>query len=161
MASIAVLPGVHPAGHREVDSFQPDASGEAQGCGVAGDQQSVPGHLRHHRQAGFRDEMRGVLAQLAAFDQRGDRRVPLHCRDDLLRPSLLGGELRQLQHDPDGDGVEVGVDEPAAVDAAGASDDLDVDPSRSRTPKRSSMTCFGSAKVSLTPRVKFLAFGVP
>ncbi len=42
-------------------------------------------------------------------------------------PALLGGERRQLQHDADGDRVEVGVDEGAAVDGAGAADDLDVD----------------------------------
>ena len=34
-------------------------------------------------------------------------------------------------------------------------------PSRSRTPKRSSITSFGRAKVSLTPSVKFFDWGVP
>ena len=66
----------------------------------------------------------------------------------------------QLQHDADGDRVEVGVDEAAAVDAAGAADDLDVDALAAAHPKRSSMTSFGSASVSFTPSVKFLAFGV-
>ena len=47
--------------------------------------------------------------------------------DDLLGPQLLGGELRQVQHDADGERVEVGVDEAAAGHAAGAADDLDVD----------------------------------
>ena len=54
--------------------------------------------------------------------------MALHRGDDVFRPCLLRSELGQLQDHADGDGVEVGVDEAAAVDTAGAADDLDVDP---------------------------------
>ncbi len=51
----------------------------------------------------------------------------LQVGDDLLGAEFLGGELRELQYDADGERVEVGVDEPAAVHPGGAAEDLDVD----------------------------------
>ena len=64
---------VHAAGHGEVDAFQPDAGGEAQRRGVAGNEQAVAGHPWHHRQPGFGDQVRGVLVHLAALHQWCDR----------------------------------------------------------------------------------------
>ena len=121
------LAGVHAAGHREVDAFQPDASGKAQRGGVAGDEHAVGGHLRHHLQPGLGNQVRAVLLQLAVLHQRCDGRVLLQRGDDLLGPLLLRAQLVELQHDADRDGVEVGVEEAAAVDTAGGADDLDVD----------------------------------
>ena len=43
------------------------------------------------------------------------------------RAGLLLAELRHLEHHAERDGVEVGVEERAAVHAGGAADDLDVD----------------------------------
>ncbi len=40
----------------------------------------VGGHLRHHRQPGLGDEVRRVLLDLAALDERGDGRVRLERR---------------------------------------------------------------------------------
>ncbi len=71
--------------------------------------------------------MRAVLDQFAALDQRMDRRVSLELGDDLLGTPAGGGEVGQGQHNPDRDRVKVGVDEPAAGDAAGTAEDLDVD----------------------------------
>ena len=102
-ASAVASPAYDAARHREVDALQPDAGGEAQRRGVAGDEHAVAGHLRHHRQAGLGDEVGRVLLDLAALDERGDRRVGLELGDDLLGPPLLGGQLGQLEHDADGD----------------------------------------------------------
>ena len=98
---------------------------------------------------------------VAALDQRGDRRVRLAARRcSSSGRTLRRGQLRQAEHHPDGDGVAVGVEEPAAGDAAGAADDLDVDALvRRAAPKRSSMTSRGSASISFTPSVKCSASG--
>src|SRR4051812_4834775 len=53
--------------------------------------------------------------------------MTLQSGDDVLWSRLLRGQGRHLQHDADGDGVEVGVDEPTTVDSARTTDDLDVD----------------------------------
>ena len=76
-ASIGRLAGGDAAGHGEVDTLEPDAGGEAQGRGVAGDEQPIARQLRHHRHAGLGDQVGGVLLDLAALDQRRDRRVGL------------------------------------------------------------------------------------
>ena len=72
----------------EVHALEPDAGGQAQRGGVAGDEQPVARQLGHHALAALGDEVGGVLLQLAALDERRDGRVGLEPGDDLLGPAL-------------------------------------------------------------------------
>ena len=68
---------------------------------------SRAGHPNH-----LGDEVGGVLLQLAAADERGDRRVLLQPGDQLLGPLCLGGQRRQREHEADAERVEVRVENP-------------------------------------------------
>ncbi len=78
---------------REVDALQPDPRGQAHRGRVPGDQHAVADQSRHGVVAALGDEVRAVLDQFAAFDQRMDRRVGLELGDDLLGTPAGGGEV--------------------------------------------------------------------
>ena len=88
---------------------------------------AIGDHARHHAEPGLWDEVRAVLLEFGSLHQRCDGRMALQPGDDLLGSLLLRGQLRQLQHHAHGERVDAGVDEAAAVHAAGAAEDLDVD----------------------------------
>ena len=79
---------------REVDAFEPDARCQAEPGRVPGDQQPVGGELGHGVVAAFGDQVRGVLLELAARDERCDRRMRLHRVDELLGPDARPSPAR-------------------------------------------------------------------
>ena len=122
------LAGGDPRPDGVVDPFEPQAGGQAQAGGVAGDQEPVGHQLGHGVVAALGDQVGGELLQLAAGHERGDGGVGLQVGDEVLRAPSGRREAGEVQHHADGDRVEVGVEEPTARHRARATQDLDVGP---------------------------------